>query len=257
MRAPEDDAAWLELIRAGMPPFWALLAEGSGGSTWREGDTLAAIVPSAPERSVFNSVFYEDGDRLLSSLDQIAAAYEEAGVRAWTVWVPEADRATAAGLEEAGHALDAKPRAMAAELAELRAPEPDDSIEIRAEFDMAEVARLNEIAYGWAPGEFHAVASTEIPGTYAYFGSLEGETVGTVVIWDHGTDSEVLWVATLPEARGRGVSKQLMARALTDAEERGQLTTTLVATKLGRPVYERAGYRDFGVIQMWERRKLG
>jgi GNAT superfamily N-acetyltransferase len=257
MGVPDDDAAWLELIRAGMPPLWALLAEGSGGSTWREDDVLAAIVPSAPERSVFNSVFYEDGERLLAALDRIAAAYDEAGVRAWTVWVPEADRATAAGLEEAGHVLDAEPRAMARELAELRPFEPDDSVEIRAELDMAEVARLNEIAYGWAPGEFGAVASTEIPGTYAYFGSLEGETVGTVVTWDHGTDSEVAWVATLPEARGRGVSKQLMARALADAEERGQLTTTLVATKLGRPVYERAGYRDFGAIQMWERRKPG
>jgi GNAT superfamily N-acetyltransferase len=254
MAVPEDDAAWLELIRAGMPPFWAQLAEGSGGSTWREDDVLAAIVPSAPERSVFNSVFYGDGERLLAALDRIAAAYEEAGVRAWTVWVPEADRATAAGLEEAGHVFDAEPRAMGMELSELRAPEPDDSLGIREELDMAEVARLNEIAYGWAPGEFSAVANSEIPGTYAYFASLDGETVGTVVVWDHGTDSEVAWVATLPEARGRGVSKQLMGRALADARERGQLTTTLVATKLGRPVYERAGYRDFGAIQMWERR---
>jgi hypothetical protein len=46
-----------------------------------------------------------------------------------------------------------------------------------------------------------------------------------------------------------------MTRALADARERGRLTTTLVATKLGRPVYERVGYRDFGAIQMWERRK--
>jgi GNAT superfamily N-acetyltransferase len=255
MGVPSDDAAWLELIRAGMPPFWAQLAEGSGGSTWREDDVLAAIVPSAPERSVFNSVFYEDGERLLAALDRIAAAYEEAGVRAWTVWVPEADRATAAGLKQAGHLLDAEPRAMAAELAKLRSPEPDDSVEIRSELDMAEVARLNEIAYGWPPGDFSAVATAEVADTYAYFAALDGETVGTVVAWDHGDDSEIVWVATLPEARGRGVSKQLMARALANARERGRLTTTLVATKLGRPVYERAGYRDFGAIQMWERRR--
>jgi hypothetical protein len=46
-----------------------------------------------------------------------------------------------------------------------------------------------------------------------------------------------------------------MARALADAQDRGRLTTTLVATKLGRPVYERLGYRDFGAIEMWERRR--
>jgi GNAT superfamily N-acetyltransferase len=255
MRIPGDDAGWLELIRGGMPPFWRLLAEGSGGSVWTGDDVLAVIIPSAPERSVFNSVFYEDGERLLSSLDRIATAYEEAGVRAWTVWVPDDDERTAAGLGEAGHLLDAEPRAMAMAISELRAPAPDSAIEIREELDMPEVARLNEIAYGWPPGEFAAVAEAEIPDTYAYFASIEGETVGTVVAWDHGDDTEIAWVATLPEARGRGISKLLMARAIADAGERGQLTTTLVATKLGRPVYERLGYRDFGSIQMWERRK--
>jgi GNAT superfamily N-acetyltransferase len=206
-------------------------------------------------RSVFNSVFYEDGERLLSSLDRIAGAYDRADVKAWTVWVPEADKRTAAGLEEAGHVFDAEPRAMAMEISELRATDPDETIEFRDELDMPEVARLNEIAYGWAPGEFGAVAKAEVPGTYAHFASLDGETVGTVVSWDHGDDAEIVWVATLPEARGRGISKQLMTRAITAAGERGRLTTTLVATKLGRPVYERIGYRDFGAIQMWERRK--
>jgi GNAT superfamily N-acetyltransferase len=257
MGVPRDDAGWLELIRAGMPPLWRLLGEASGGSVWTGDGVLAAIIPQSPDRSVFNSVFYEDGERLVAALDRIASAYDEAGVRAWTVWVPAADRETAASLEEAGHVFDAEPRAMAMELSQLRAPEPDPSIEIRKELDMHEVARLNEIAYGWAPGEFGAVAEAEskIPGTHAYLGSLDGETVGTVVVWDHDDDCEVAWVATLPDARGRGVSKQLMARALADALERGQLTTTLVATKLGRPVYERVGYRDFGAIQMWERRK--
>jgi GNAT superfamily N-acetyltransferase len=146
---------------------------------------------------------------------------------------------------------------MGMEISELRAPAPDVTIEFRDELDMPEVARLNEIAYGWPPGDFGAVAQTEIPDTYAHFASLDGETVGTVVTWDHGDDSEILWVATLPEARGRGISKQLMARAITAAGERGRLTTTLVATRLGRPVYKRIGYRDFGAIQMWERRKPG
>jgi GNAT superfamily N-acetyltransferase len=257
MGTPSDSAGWLELIRTGMPPFWRALAEGAGGSVWAEDDVLAAIVPMAPERSVFNSVFYEDGERLLVSLDPIADAYDEAGVNAWTVWVPEADDRAAAGLGEAGHVLDAEPRAMGMEISALQAPEPDETIEFRDELDMPEVARLNEIAYGWPPGDFAAVAQAEVPNTYAHFASLDGDTLGTVVTWDHGGDSEILWVATLPEARGRGISKQLMARAITAAGERGRLTTTLIATKLGRPVYERIGYRDFGAIQMWERRKAG
>jgi GNAT superfamily N-acetyltransferase len=252
---PSDDAGWLELIRAGMPPCWRLLAEGSGGSVWSDGDVVAAIVPKGPDRSVFNSVFYEDGRSLLGSLDEIGRAYDDAGVRAWTVWVPENDTETATGLERAGHVLDAEPRAMGMEITALRTPEPDPVIEYRDELDMPEVARLNEIAYGWGPGEFAAVADAELPDSYAHFALIQGATVGVVATWDHGDDTEILWVATLPEARNRGISRQLMARAIRAAGGRGRLTTTLVATKLGRPVYERIGYRDFGAIQMWERRK--
>jgi GNAT superfamily N-acetyltransferase len=255
MAIPEDDAGWLQLILEGMPPFWRSIAERSGGSTWEDEDVLAAVFPMAPERSVFNSVFYEDGERLLASLEPIAATYEEAGVRAWTVWVPEQERSVAYALAEAGHLLDAEPRAMAMEVAELRAPDPDGAIELREEREMAEVARLNEIAYGWAPGEFSAVAGSGGPDTFAYFASLDGETVGTTVAWDHEDDTQIAWVATLPEARGRGVARQLMAKAVSDAGGRGRRTTTLVATKLGFPVYDRLGYRDFGALQMWERRK--
>jgi GNAT superfamily N-acetyltransferase len=252
---PRDDQGWLELILGGMPPFWSQVAESSGGSVWRGDGVVGAVVPKSPERSIFNSVFYEHGPRLVESLDPLAAAYRDAGVNAWTVWAPEGDRRTVEALEQAGHALDAEPRAMAMEISEMQAPEPDGSIEIRQDPDMAELARLNEIAYGWPPGDFSAVASASIPRSHLYFASLDGETVASTVAWDHGDDCEINWVATLPEARGRGIATQLMVRAIADAGERGRLTTTLVATKLGRPVYERLGYRDFGAIQMWERRE--
>jgi predicted GNAT family acetyltransferase len=61
-------------------------------------------------------------------------------------------------------------------------------------------------------------------------------------------------VAVVPEARGQGLSGKLIAHALADAVERGRRTSTLVATKLGRPVYEKLGYRPLGVLEMWERR---
>jgi predicted acetyltransferase len=62
-------------------------------------------------------------------------------------------------------------------------------------------------------------------------------------------------VAVAPEARGRGLSGKLLAHALADAAERGLETSTLVSTRLGRPVYERLGYQALGSLQMWERRR--
>ena len=51
------------------------------------------------------------------------------------------------------------------------------------------------------------------------------------------------------------VASRLLAHALRQAQADGLETTTLQASKLGAPVYERLGYRDFGAAQMWERRK--
>jgi GNAT superfamily N-acetyltransferase len=252
---PADDAAWLELIRSGQPPTWKLIAEGSGGRVVERDGLLAAIVPAAPDRSVFNSVFYRDGERLLASLDELEAAYDEAGVRAWTVWVPEEDRGTAAGLAEAGHLDDAEPRDMGMPLSDLRIPDTDPELTIAEREDYAEMARLNEIAYGHPRGEFRAVAEAPMPDLRIYFGELEGEAVAALAIWKHGTDAVVIWVAAAPEARGRGLSGRLLAKALVDARDQGLETTTLQATKLGYPVYEKLGYRDFGTQHMWERRK--
>lgn len=252
---PADESEWRDLVRSGMPPCWRHVAEGSGGSVFENGDIFAAIVPRAPDRSVFNSVFYEDGERLLGSLDRIDQAYAEAGVNAWTVWVPEADAEIAAGLERAGHKLDATPRYMGMELSELREPERDPGLEIREREDYERMAQLNEIAYGYPPGDFGAVADATMAGLRIYFGVVDGAEAATCATWAHGDDAAVLWVAVAPEGRGRGVSGRLMASALVDARERGLKTTTLQSTKLGYPVYERLGYRDFGEAQMWERRK--
>ncbi len=256
MTVPENDAAWLQLIREGMPPFWRSIAERSGGSIWEDGDVVAAVFPMAPERSVFNSVFYEDGERLLASLDRIAAAYEQAGVRAWTVWVPEAEAPVARGLADAGHLLDAEPRAMAMEIAELRAPQPDRAIELRQEPDMAEVARLNEIAYGWAPGEFEAVGRSSGPRHLRLLRldrRRDGRDDGRLGL--RGTMRRSPGSRPCPRHAAAGSPASSTARAVAEAGGRGRRTTTLVATKLGRPVYDKLGYRDFGALQMWERRK--
>jgi predicted GNAT family acetyltransferase len=62
-------------------------------------------------------------------------------------------------------------------------------------------------------------------------------------------------VAVVPEARGQGLSGKLIAHSLADAVERGCRTATLVATKLGRPVYERLGFEGLGALEMWERHR--
>jgi GNAT superfamily N-acetyltransferase len=202
---------------------------------------------------VFNSALYETPEALAAARQGLEAAYDEAGC-AWTVWVPEADTRSAAMLEAAGHKLDATPRAMVMDLADLPKPEPGD-LDWDAEADPADLTRTNDAAYGDEPGTFARGLGNPPETLRLYQARLDGESASVLGITELEGDCGVWWVATLPEARGRGLSGRLLNLALAEARERGCATTTLQATKLGAPVYARLGYRDIGELQMWELRR--
>ena len=250
-----DRSAWLDIVRESMVATWGLITERTeGGHDFRAEGVYAAIVPATPDRSVMNSVIYSDHDALLGTLDEIARAYEDAGVRAWTVWVPEEDTEAARGLEEAGHVLDAEPRAMGMDLA--RAQEPDmGELDWFRECELVVVGRINDGAYGYPDGSLGNVITALEPTTVEAYGArVDGEIAAVMMTIDAGTDTEIAWVATTEAARGRGLSTALMRQSVWDARERGQKTATLQATKLGAGVYERVGFEDLGALQMWERR---
>jgi ribosomal protein S18 acetylase RimI-like enzyme len=247
---------WLARMRRSMETAWRALGAGSEGARMIERDgVLAAVVPAVPERSVFNSVLYRTPENLAAARDELAAVYEEAGIDAWTVWVPESDRASAELLHSAGHKLDATPRAMVLELADLAEPDPGD-LDWSAEGSLTDLKRINDAAYGDPPGTFERGIGNPPAGTWRiYEARLEGRAASVLAVTDIEGDCAIWWVATLPEARGRGLAARLLHVALAEARERGADTSTLQATKLGRPTYDRLGYRDIGELQMWELRR--
>jgi ribosomal protein S18 acetylase RimI-like enzyme len=235
---------------ANLAEFYRLLGAGTGGVVHPDG-LLACLCPPAAHRSFFNSVVYTDGSGLRGALAEVAAAYDAAGVRAWTVWVPEADRETAAALEAAGHRLDGVPRAMAAPLEEVDVADGAAGLEWRSTERLEEIAPIAGPAFG-DTAEVALAASEGLRGTMRFVVAGEDACVGTL---DVGGDCGVYMVATRAEARGRGLATALMRQALADARGRGLRTTSLQATAMGAPIYARLGYRDLGAIQMWERRR--
>ena len=238
---------------------WArLVGHGSPGARVVERDgVVGAVVPAAPERAVVNSVLYESADGLAAAYDDVAAAYAEIGA-AWTVWVPSRDEPAQALLERAGHVLDAQPEMMAIDLRQGVERPADGALEDwTADGDPAEVGPLNDRAYTFGTDSFSRALS-RLPGEEiaVYLARREGRATGCLMIVDHERNADVEMVAVVPEARGHNLAGKLLGHALADAAERGLETSTLVATKLGRPVYERLGYRSFGTLQMWERRPV-
>ena len=213
----------------------------------------AAVVRACPERSVMNSVCYDSAAQLAAALDDVAAIYDDAAIQAWTVWVPPADREAAALLESAGHVLDAAPEAMGMELGAAERPESRLDWTRRAELGV--VGPLNDRAYGYDGSFERALRGLSADALTTYAANLDGQPASCCATLQCGSDCHVILVATVPEARGRGLAGTLLGHALADARERGLETTSLVATKAGRPLYERMGYRGAGALEMWERRR--
>jgi ribosomal protein S18 acetylase RimI-like enzyme len=249
-----DAMAWARM-GASMRAFFGEASTGSDGGGAVELDgVVAGLCPAVPERSLPNSVAYETEEALADALDELRHIYEEAGVLAWTVWVPEHHRRARELLERAGHVLDGTPTAMIADLDEIEPPRESDP-EPDHEPSTADLGKINDITYGTGDAFQRMLGGGPADPRFTYIVREREQALASVVSADHEGDCSIWWVATVPEARGRGLCPGLMRRALADGRARGCEISTLQATKVGRPVYERLGYRTLGTIEMWERRR--
>ncbi len=249
----------IELQRHGLEAFYRVIARAGEGSRMHEfPGVIACSVPLCPTRSFPNSVVYERTEHLAAALDPLAAEYRHEGIRAWTVWVPEDETRAAQILSEAGHHLDATPAAMAIDLADLAAPAAEDfELDWDDEATPAEMGKLNDVAYGWEDGGF-AGAFTQNPEPdrlRLFRARVDGGLACVAATLDVEDDCLLAMVATDPAHRGTGLARRLCRAGLGAAADRGLRTSSLQASPLGRPVYERLGYESFGAIQMWERRE--
>jgi predicted GNAT family acetyltransferase len=214
-----DDAQLFERMHASLRAFYRLVAAGSRESRLIEHEGLtAAVVPVTPERSVCNGVVYERPQDLAGALEKLVEAYESAGVRAWTVWVPARDRESATLLEREGYELDADPAAMAFELERFDRQVSAD-VEIDDAADVSQIAQMNDAAYGYEGDFARALADLPRGSAHLYTARLDGSPVASTVAHDYEGDCCITLVATLAEARGRGLATELMTRALLDARE--------------------------------------
>ena len=243
----------LRIQRASQRAFFRDVV-GHHGTAEPGGSVFASYCAAVPERSLPNSVVYDDPHDLTDEvLDALARVYDEAGVRAWTVWVPPGDEVAAEVLVRRGHQHDAMPMLMAGVLAEMDL-EPRREVELDPDPQWATVGDLNDRAYG-LPGDFSKlVQGVDDPSARLWIAREDGEPVACVVIKREDGDAWVGCVATLPEARGKGLCGELMRRGLAAARDGGARTTTLEATQLGQGVYTSVGYGSFGRYGMWEHR---
>jgi ribosomal protein S18 acetylase RimI-like enzyme len=76
-----------------------------------------------------------------------------------------------------------------------------------------------------------------------FLGLLDGELVATADLVMAGGAAGIYNITTVEAARGRGIGAAMTATAIRHGADRGFRLATLQASTMGRPVYERLGFR--------------
>ena len=117
-----------------------------------------------------------------------------------------------------------------------------------SDFESA-IAAISEVGWGGLRAHF----SLYLSDTYCFpfVAEVEGEIVGTAVGIRKGSVGWIGHVIVCQRWRGRGIGRALTETALTRLNSIGCRSLLLIATDLGRPVYERLGFRaESAYVQM-------
>jgi GNAT superfamily N-acetyltransferase len=122
-------------------------------------------------------------------------------------------------------------------------------LEIRRVTDVAgiEVHRAVVTAgFGSAPAVAHGTACPDLlerPSCVVYVGYSNGEAVVSGLGWRTGRTIGVYSIATVETARRHGFGAAMTARVVADGVSAGCTAAALQASDMGRPIYERLGFR--------------
>jgi len=86
-------------------------------------------------------------------------------------------------------------------------------------------------------------AFLEVEGFQSYLGTLDGDPVAVSSVFVDREVAGVYNVATLQSHRRRGIGEAMTWRAVSRGREAGCTVAVLEASEVGKPVYERMGFR--------------
>jgi hypothetical protein len=148
---------------------------------------------------------------------------------------------------------DREPLAIGMVLDEPPAQAPAD-VEVRRAETMDELraaARIAAIGFGMKPDDV-GVEDPEppVPGIETYLAYVDGRPVAraTAAFSEHGVT--LFGGATLPEARGRGAYRALVAARWEDAVAAGKPALVTQAGAMSRPILQRLGFREICEIRI-------
>jgi ribosomal protein S18 acetylase RimI-like enzyme len=222
---------------------------GAGRVIEREG-LVASVVPAAPDSPTLNAAVAIDPAAGPEHLEELQTHYDAAQIRRWGVWLDGSAADAATQLTSAGLLVSASSPGMGAMLdGPIEDTQPQRT-------DLATVGRVNDLAYGNFDSRLERTLTPLPNGVLSgYRADHDGQPAAVALALHHNDDCGISFVATIPEARRKGLASHVMRQALNDAQDRGCTTTTLQATDVGERLYENLGYRRLCAMQLWELRR--
>ena len=233
-------------IEANMAEFWRCFGRLPGAVMHDEPDLLwfATGVPDGSLNGVIHSQFTDD-----DAASRIDETLEYFGRRRLPMqwWVGPSSRPADLGERLEARGLASRPWSppgMAVDLGALSPPGAPAGLEVHRVTDEATVKSW--LAASGAQTEALATAGIEPEGPMRhYVGLLEGEPVGASSLMLAAGVASLQLVATVPEARRRGVGTAMSLAPMVDARALGYRIGILASSPLGFGVYSRIGFREY------------
>jgi GNAT superfamily N-acetyltransferase len=207
--------------------------------------TVAAVFPSwAPLNNAI--LLGEEDDDAATAAVTMTSLYAAAGISQWALWVPSSadDLSAPDRMPEVGALTrDTTTLVMHADIPGGLRPH-EGVVE-------TSIATLELVDCDPPVPASRLGAPDGVPGLSAWVMVRDGVAVATTWSFLHRDDCGIYAVETLPAYRRRGVARALVEHVLHSASRRGARTTSLQSTEMGRPLYERIGFRSAGRYEEW------
>lgn len=234
---------------------WRSVARATGRELI-DRDGVLTYFSMAPAPQFNPTVVYQPVSDPEAMLDEREAAYRERGI-GFGIEIPVGlgDGTEKAAIDRGMWLHEEQPVMVLSPIPEF-SPSQHDIVQVdESTLDEHLVAQTEgfggsiEVARAFTPPEMLAAARLFT----AYAG---GKAVATSLVCVCEREAGIFGVATVPEARKRGLGRAVTAAAAAAAAESGAELAFLHASRMGAPVYEAMGFRTVGAARIyaaWEK----
>ncbi|MEI6797279.1 MAG: GNAT family N-acetyltransferase [Methanomassiliicoccales archaeon] len=191
------------------------------------------------------------GGELELKIKTAMAPFEEGGLPMMWALGPSTSKELDGCLEAQGLTLESVAPGMALDLVDLERRPLPPGLDIQVVEDMGSLEACIDITGhvfgipedamgGW--GDIIRGYGLGPPHRW-FLGCLDGKPISASLLVQHEKVAGIYNVATLKEARGRGVGSAMTRVPLLSAKDAGYGVAVLEASEMGRPIYEKLGFK--------------